>query len=70
MTIDGSDRAVTPIINDSTVPRPAPFANRLSAIGMLPKMSAYIGMPMRVANGTEYQCSAQQLFDKRLRGRV
>ena len=51
--IDGHDKVVTAIINDKTVPSPAPFANKLSAIGIVPKISAYIGTPVKVARGTE-----------------
>ena len=41
------------IINDKTVPSPAPFNNRLSATGIVPNISAYIGTPTTVASGTE-----------------
>ena len=51
--IDGKDNVVTAIINDKTVPSPAPFNNRLSAIGIVPNISAYIGTPTTVASGTE-----------------
>lgn len=47
--IDGSDNVVTPIIKDRTTPSCAPFASRASAIGIVPKMSAYIGTPATVA---------------------
>ena len=37
---EGNERAVTAIINDSTVPIPTPFPNNASAIGNVPNMSA------------------------------
>ena len=52
---EGRERAVTAIIKDKTVPSQAPLANKLSATGIAPKMSAYIGTPTKVARGTEYQ---------------
>eukprot|EP00831_Metopus_contortus_P077961 TRINITY_DN7444_c0_g1_i3.p4 TRINITY_DN7444_c0_g1~~TRINITY_DN7444_c0_g1_i3.p4 ORF type:complete len:137 (-),score=6.13 TRINITY_DN7444_c0_g1_i3:191-601(-) len=51
--IDGSDSAVTAIINESTVPIPTPFPNKASAIGSVPNISAYIGIPTTVAIKTE-----------------
>ena len=45
MIIEGSDSAVTPIIKARIVPRPAPFANRLSATGMVPKTVSYTHLP-------------------------
>ncbi len=51
--IDGSDKAVTAIINANTVPIPTPFNTSASAIGNVPKISAYIGMPTKVASMTE-----------------
>ena len=50
---DGKLNVVTAIINDKTVPSPAPFNNRLSATGIVPNISAYIGTPTTVASGTE-----------------
>jgi len=50
--MEGSDKAVTAIINDNTVPTPTPFANNASAIGRVPNISAYIGMPTTVASNT------------------
>ncbi|BCZ30064.1 hypothetical protein CSCING10_012580 [[Clostridium] scindens] len=47
--IDGMDNVVTPIIKARTTPRFAPFAKSASAIGIVPKMSAYIGIPTMVA---------------------
>jgi len=39
ITIEGKLSAVTAIMKDNTVPKPAPFAKRLSATGMEPKIS-------------------------------
>jgi hypothetical protein len=50
--IDGSDKVVMPIIKESTTPRSAPLASRASAIGIVPKISAYIGTPATVARIT------------------
>ena len=47
--IDGSDSVITPIINARTTPSFAPFATSASAMGIQPKMSAYIGIPQIVA---------------------
>lgn len=55
ITMDGRERVVTAIINERIVPSPAPFASRLSATGMVPKISAYMGTPTAVASGTAYQ---------------
>ncbi len=55
MISEGSDSAVTAIMNASTVPRPTPLATRASAIGRVPKISAYMGTPTRVASGTDHQ---------------
>lgn len=49
---DGRLSVVTAIIKDRTVPSWAPFDNRASAIGILPKISAYIGTPTIVAKTT------------------
>ena len=43
---------VTAIIKDKIVPSWAPFASKASAIGIVPKMSAYMGIPIKVANIT------------------
>ncbi len=51
--IDGKLNAVTPIIKERIVPTPTPFDNNASAIGIVPKMSAYIGTPTTVAINTE-----------------
>ena len=53
MIIEGRERAVTAIMKERTVPKPTPLAKRASAMGMVPKMSAYIGIPTAVANKTE-----------------
>ena len=50
--IEGRERVVTPIIKASTVPSSAPFKRRDSAIGIVPKISAYMGIPTRVARIT------------------
>lgn len=49
---DGKDSVVTPIINDKTVPSCAPLARSASAIGIVPKILAYIGIPITVASTT------------------
>ena len=46
--IDGKESVVTAIIKDKI----EPLYNRVSAIGIVPKMSAYIGTPISVANTT------------------
>ena len=45
-------------MNASAVPRPIPLATSASAIGRVPKMSAYIGTPTSAASGTDHQCSS------------
>ena len=50
--IEGRDNVVTPIIKDKTTPRRAPFDSYASAIGIVPKISAYIGTPAIVARIT------------------
>ena len=50
--IDGKLSVVTPIIKLKIVPICAPFVNKASATGMVPKISAYIGIPTRVAKIT------------------
>ena len=52
MTREGNERVVTAIMKDSTVPSCAPLASRASAMGMVPKISAYMGIPTRVARIT------------------
>lgn len=51
--IDGKDKAVTLIINASTVPIGTPAINKASAIGIVPNISAYIGIPITDAIITE-----------------
>src|SRR3712207_2377995 len=50
--IDGKLSVVTAIINDKTVPSCAPLDNNASATGMVPKISAYIGIPISVPSIT------------------
>ena len=47
---DGRLKVVTAIIKLKTVPSKAPFASKASAIGIVPKISAYIGIPISVAS--------------------
>ena len=51
--IEGRESAVTAIINANTVPIPTPLDTSASAIGRVPKISAYIGIPTKVAMITE-----------------
>ena len=60
--IDGSESAVTAIIKDRTVPTPTPFANKASEIGIVPKISAYIGIPTTVAIKTENGFFSPKIF--------
>lgn len=50
--MDGRLSVVTAIIKARIVLSCAPFASRASATGMVPKISAYIGTPTRVARST------------------
>jgi hypothetical protein len=50
--IDGKLSVVTPIIKAKIVPSIAPFESKASAIGIVPKISAYIGTPTNVAKTT------------------
>lgn len=52
MMMEGRLSVVTAIMKERTVPSRAPLASRASAMGMVPKMSAYIGIPTRVARMT------------------
>ena len=52
-TIDGSDNAVTLIMKLNTVPSPAPLKYNASAIGIAPKISAYMGIPIIDASITD-----------------
>ena len=49
---DGRLSVVTAIIKLRIVPRSAPFARSASATGIVPKISAYIGIPTTVARIT------------------
>lgn len=50
--IEGKLNVVTAIMKDKIVPNCAPLANNASATGMVPKISAYIGTPTKVAKIT------------------
>ena len=52
MIRDGRDKVVTAIIKDKTVPSCAPLESSASATGIVPKISAYIGIPTIVARIT------------------
>ena len=52
MIISGSDKAMTLIMNASTVPSAAPLASSASTIGMIPAALLYIGTPSATAAGT------------------
>ena len=52
MIMEGRDSVVTAIMKDNTVPSCAPLYNSAYAIGMVPKISAYIGTPISVASTT------------------
>ena len=52
MMIDGSESVVTAIMKERTVPSSAPLASKASAIGITPKMSAYMGTPSAVVRIT------------------
>ena len=52
ITIEGNDNAVTLIMNARIVPMPTPFPINASAIGMVPNISAYIGIPTTLARST------------------
>lgn len=60
--IDGRDKVVTPIINESTTPSNAPLASNASAIGIVPNISAYIGMPATVAMITPNGLLSPRIF--------
>jgi len=59
--IEGRERAVTAIMNARAVPTPTPFVTKASAIGKVPKISAYIGIPTTVARSTEYHLSCPSI---------
>ena len=52
MINDGRLSVVTAIMKLRIVPSKAPFDRSASAIGIVPKISAYIGTPIRVASTT------------------
>ena len=52
MMSDGRDSVVTAIMNERTTPRAAPLLSRASATGIVPKISAYTGIPAAVARIT------------------
>ena len=54
MIKDGKESAVTDIMNASAVPNPTPRATKASAIGNVPKMSAYMGTPIKTARRTDH----------------
>ena len=55
MIISGRDKAMTDIMNASTVPRAAPLPKRASTTGMMPAALEYMGTPMTTARGTDHQ---------------
>ena len=68
MIMDGRLSVVTAIIKLSMVPSNAPFASSASAIGIVPKMSAYIGMPTSVASITPKGLLLPSIFSTQLSG--
>ena len=55
MISSGSEIAITDIIKASAVPNGTPFSINAQAIGTAPGEQAYSGIPIKTANGTEYQ---------------
>ena len=55
MTNSGSEMAITDIIKARAVPNGTPFSLNAQAIGTAPGEQAYSGIPIKTANGTEYQ---------------
>ena len=53
--ISGRDNPITDIIKAKAVPREAPFSINTLTIGMIPAALEYIGIPIRIERGTEYQ---------------
>ena len=49
---EGKLNVVTAIMNDKTVPSSAPLVSKASATGIVPKISAYIGIATIVAKTT------------------
>ena len=68
MIKDGRLNVVTAIINDKIVPNCAPFESNASATGIVPKISAYIGMPTNVARITPNGLSLPRIFSTQLSG--
>lgn len=60
--IDGRESVVTPIMKERTTPKPAPFASSASAMGIQPKISAYMGTPATVAITTPNGLSVPNIF--------
>ena len=57
ITISGNERAITLIMNASTVPSAAPLASSACTIGMMPAALLYMGTPITTASGTAHQAS-------------
>ena len=55
ITISGSERPITDIINARAVPSEAPFSIKTETIGTIPAAFEYKGMPINTDKGTEYQ---------------
>ena len=66
--IEGRERVVTPIIKDRTTPSCAPFARSASAMGIDPKISAYMGIPAAVAMTTPRGLPLPSSFTMKLSG--
>ena len=65
---DGKLNVVTAIIKDKIVPNCAPFASNASATGIVPKTSAYIGTPIRVAKITPNGLSLPKILSTHISG--
>ena len=68
MINEGRLNVVTAIINDKTVPNCAPFASNASATGIVPKISAYIGIPISVAKITPNGLLSPRMFSIHISG--
>ena len=68
MTMLGNESAVTAIMKDKAVPIPTPLETKASAMGKVPKISAYMGTPTKVASGTEYHLSTPKTAVMKLSG--
>ena len=68
MIKDGKLNVVTAIINDKIVPNCAPFESNTSATGIVPKISAYIGTPTRVAKITPNGLLLPKIFSIHVSG--